>query len=68
MHPSKYSSVIHIICLVALIAEDEGVKKLLASNGIESQTVEEVAPVRILPAKCLVRIYNKLGNIFQEFF
>lgn len=53
--------------LVALIAEDEEVKELLASNGIESQTVEEVAPVRILPAKCLVRIYNKLGIHTKDF-
>ena len=47
---------------VALIAEDEEIKELLATKGIQSQTVEEVAPIRILPAKCLVRLYNSLGG------
>ena len=52
--------------LVALIAEDEEIKELLASKGIQSQTVEEVAPIRILPAKCLVRLYNSLGKYSLE--
>ncbi|XP_066919156.1 phosphorylase b kinase regulatory subunit alpha, liver isoform-like [Clytia hemisphaerica] len=51
-----------LVVQVALIAEDEEIKDLLAEKGIESQTVEEVSPIRILPAKCLVRLYNNLGQ------
>ena len=52
------------LLIVALIAEDEEIKELLATKGIQSQTVDEVSPIRILPAKCLVRLYNSLGGYF----
>ena len=48
--------------IVALIAEDEEVKELLQENGIQSQTMDEVLPIRILPAKSLIQIYKHLGN------
>ena len=56
-----------LLTLVALIAEDEEIKEMLATKGIQSQTVYEVAPIRILPAKCLVRLYSSLGGYLFYF-
>ncbi len=48
--------------LVSVIAEDEAIKAILDEQEIPCQTQAEVNPIRILPAKCLSRIYNKLGK------
>lgn len=51
-----------LVVQVALIAEDEEIKELLAENGIVSQTADEASPIRILPARCLSWIYGRLGK------
>jgi len=50
-----------VVIQVALIAEDESIKALLSEHGIQSQTSAEASPVRILPARCLSRIYCNMG-------
>lgn len=35
---------------------------MLSEHGVTSQTVSEAQPVRILPARCLSRIYSQKGR------
>ncbi|XP_065667244.1 probable phosphorylase b kinase regulatory subunit alpha isoform X3 [Hydra vulgaris] len=51
-----------LVIQVALIAEDEEIKELLTKNGVISQTVKDAEPIRILPARCLSKIYSRLGK------
>ena len=51
-----------LVVQVALIAEDEEVKEMLAKHGVVSQTTDEVKPIKILSAACLTWIYSQLGK------
>ena len=51
-----------LVVQVALIAEDEEVKEMLAKHGVVSQTTDEVRPIKILSAACLTWIYSQLGK------
>ena len=53
---------VSFLFLVSLVVENEEIKELLEENGIPSQTQQEAYPVRVLPAKCLGRIYGRLGK------
>lgn len=52
-----------ILFLVSVVAETEEIQALLRDNGIEVQTVSEVQPIRIMPARILSHIYVKLGKV-----
>ena len=47
---------------VSVIAEDKIIKGILDAHEIPCQTPAEADPIRILPAKCLGKIYNELGK------
>ncbi|KAK3533239.1 hypothetical protein QTP70_013657 [Hemibagrus guttatus] len=51
-----------VVVQVSVVAEMEEIQALLRDNGIEVQSVADVRPIRILPARILSHIYVKLGN------
>lgn len=52
------------LCLisVAIIAETEKIKKVLGKHGIDVETVTEIMPIRVQPARVLSQIYARLGE------
>ncbi|KAM6977454.1 phosphorylase b kinase regulatory subunit alpha, liver isoform [Aplochiton taeniatus] len=51
-----------VVVQVCVLAESEEIRELLNDQGIKVQTVAEVQPIRVLPARILSHIYVKLGN------
>ncbi|XP_015219275.2 phosphorylase b kinase regulatory subunit alpha, liver isoform [Lepisosteus oculatus] len=51
-----------VVVQVALVAESEKIQTLLRKNGLDVQTVADVLPIRVMPARILSHIYVKLGN------
>jgi len=51
-----------LVVQVSVIAEDKIIKGILDAHEIPCQTPAEADPIRILPAKCLGKIYNELGK------
>ncbi|XP_066561974.1 phosphorylase b kinase regulatory subunit alpha, liver isoform isoform X2 [Amia ocellicauda] len=51
-----------VVVQVCVVAETEQIQALLREQGVEVQTVDQVLPIRILPARILSHIYVKLGN------
>uniref|UniRef100_A0A4W4HPU7 Phosphorylase b kinase regulatory subunit n=1 Tax=Electrophorus electricus TaxID=8005 RepID=A0A4W4HPU7_ELEEL len=51
-----------VVVQVSVVAESEEIRSLLRDYGIEVQTVSEVLPIRIMPARILSQIYVKLGD------
>ena len=48
--------------VVVLLAEDSLIQDKMALHGIELQTVAEVAPIQIHPARVLSKLYSLLGE------
>eukprot|EP00118_Oscarella_pearsei_P007733 m.38610 g.38610 ORF g.38610 m.38610 type:complete len:261 (+) comp32614_c0_seq11:1236-2018(+) len=53
---------IDLVVQIVLVAEDETVKEDLSVHGIESQTLDELRPIRVYQAKHLSKAYTKLGK------
>ncbi|BFZ14817.1 hypothetical protein BsWGS_17856 [Bradybaena similaris] len=51
-----------IVVQVVLLAEDSLIQDKMALHGIELETVSEVAPIQIHPARVLSKIYTLLGK------
>uniref|UniRef100_A0A8C1Y9F5 Phosphorylase b kinase regulatory subunit n=1 Tax=Cyprinus carpio TaxID=7962 RepID=A0A8C1Y9F5_CYPCA len=51
-----------VVVQVSVVAESVQIQQLLRDQGIEVQTVSEVSPIRVMPARILSHIYVKLGN------
>ncbi len=55
----------HASHAVVLLAEGRKVRTKLSDNGIPSETIRHLEhghnPVKILPARCLTKIYEHLG-------
>ncbi|XP_076879483.1 phosphorylase b kinase regulatory subunit alpha, liver isoform isoform X2 [Brachyhypopomus gauderio] len=51
-----------VVVQVSAVAESEEIRSLLRDYGIEVQTVSEVLPIRVMPARILSHIYAKLGS------
>uniref|UniRef100_A0A2C9JLW3 Phosphorylase b kinase regulatory subunit n=1 Tax=Biomphalaria glabrata TaxID=6526 RepID=A0A2C9JLW3_BIOGL len=51
-----------VVVQVVLLAEDSMIQDKMALHGIELQTVAEVAPIQIHPARILSKIYSLLGK------
>uniref|UniRef100_A0A8C2WBC6 Phosphorylase b kinase regulatory subunit n=1 Tax=Cyclopterus lumpus TaxID=8103 RepID=A0A8C2WBC6_CYCLU len=47
---------------VCVVAESEGIKELLSGHGVVVQTMSEVLPIRVMPARILSHVYVRLGN------
>ncbi|XP_078268451.1 phosphorylase b kinase regulatory subunit alpha, skeletal muscle isoform isoform X1 [Rhinoraja longicauda] len=50
-----------VVVQVAIIAETVKIKKVLEKHGINVETVTEVMPIRVQPARVLSQIYSRLG-------
>ncbi|XP_074523240.1 phosphorylase b kinase regulatory subunit alpha, liver isoform isoform X2 [Halichoeres trimaculatus] len=51
-----------VVVQVCVLAETEEIQELLSDHGIMVQTVSEVLPIRVMPARILSHVYVKLGN------
>uniref|UniRef100_A0A672G205 Phosphorylase b kinase regulatory subunit n=1 Tax=Salarias fasciatus TaxID=181472 RepID=A0A672G205_SALFA len=51
-----------VVVQVCVVAESEEIQELLRDAGVTVQTVSEVLPIRIMPARILSHIYVRLGN------
>uniref|UniRef100_A0A8C5AP53 Phosphorylase b kinase regulatory subunit n=1 Tax=Gadus morhua TaxID=8049 RepID=A0A8C5AP53_GADMO len=51
-----------VVVQVCVLAESQEIQELLREHGIVVQTVTEVLPIRVMPARILSHIYVKLGN------
>ena len=45
-----------------MLAEDELVQQKLLSNGIEVETIDDLQPIEIYPARVLSYIFSQLGR------
>ncbi|XP_052529415.1 phosphorylase b kinase regulatory subunit alpha, skeletal muscle isoform isoform X3 [Tympanuchus pallidicinctus] len=51
-----------VVVQVCILAETEGIKALLRKEGIHVETVADVYPIRVQPARILSHIYARLGR------
>ncbi|XP_064283469.1 phosphorylase b kinase regulatory subunit alpha, skeletal muscle isoform isoform X6 [Passer domesticus] len=51
-----------VVVQVCILAETEGIKAILQKEGINVETVAEVYPIRVQPARILSHIYARLGR------
>ena len=47
---------------VSILAETEEIKSILKNKGIDVETIAEVYPIRVQPARILSHIYSSLGK------
>uniref|UniRef100_A0AAY5KRB8 Phosphorylase b kinase regulatory subunit n=1 Tax=Esox lucius TaxID=8010 RepID=A0AAY5KRB8_ESOLU len=52
-----------VVVQVCVLAESVEIREMLKDYGVQVQTVAEVQPVRVLPARILSHIYVKLGTL-----
>lgn len=48
--------------VVSILAETEEIKAILKDKGIDVETIAEVYPIRVQPARILSHIYSSLGK------
>ncbi|XP_078004054.1 phosphorylase b kinase regulatory subunit alpha, skeletal muscle isoform isoform X3 [Phascolarctos cinereus] len=51
-----------VVVQVSFLAETEEIKAILKNNGIDVETIAEVYPIRVQPARILSHIYASLGR------
>ncbi|XP_041837948.1 phosphorylase b kinase regulatory subunit alpha, liver isoform isoform X2 [Melanotaenia boesemani] len=51
-----------VVVQVCVVAESEEIQELLRDLGIMVQTMSEVLPIRVMPARILSHVYVRLGN------
>ncbi|CAM4669856.1 hypothetical protein PO909_008269 [Leuciscus waleckii] len=51
-----------VVVQVSILAESDEIKQLLQSHGIDSETLEDVHPIRVQPSRVLSHIYARLGR------
>ncbi|XP_068918494.1 phosphorylase b kinase regulatory subunit alpha, skeletal muscle isoform [Petaurus breviceps papuanus] len=51
-----------VVVQVSFLAETEDIKAILRNNGIDVETIAEVYPIRVQPARILSHIYASLGR------
>ncbi|KAK9508861.1 hypothetical protein O3M35_006320 [Rhynocoris fuscipes] len=51
-----------VVVQIVILAEDLEMKEKLREHGVEVQTVEEVAPIEVQPARVLSHLYTYLGR------
>lgn len=48
---------------MCILAETEEIKAILQKEGVDVETVEDVYPIRVQPARILSHIYARLGEL-----
>ena len=56
-----------IVVQVVLLAEDSMIQDKMSLHGVELQTVADVSPIQIHPARVLSKIYSLLGEAIVRF-
>uniref|UniRef100_A0A8C3RGE7 Phosphorylase b kinase regulatory subunit n=1 Tax=Cyanoderma ruficeps TaxID=181631 RepID=A0A8C3RGE7_9PASS len=51
-----------VVVQVCILAETEGIKAILQKEGVDVETVTDVYPIRVQPARILSHIYARLGR------
>ncbi|XP_042348347.1 phosphorylase b kinase regulatory subunit alpha, liver isoform isoform X3 [Plectropomus leopardus] len=51
-----------VVVQVCVLAESEEIQELLSDYGVAVQTISEVLPIRVMPARILSHVYVRLGN------
>lgn len=51
---------------VVILAEDTEIREKIAQHDIHVQTIAEVAPIEVQPAKVLSHLYTYLGTTQQN--
>ncbi|XP_023656818.2 phosphorylase b kinase regulatory subunit alpha, liver isoform isoform X2 [Paramormyrops kingsleyae] len=51
-----------VVVQVCVLAESLHIQELLRDSGMDVQTISEVLPIRVIPARILSHIYVKLGH------
>ncbi|XP_037546197.1 phosphorylase b kinase regulatory subunit alpha, liver isoform [Nematolebias whitei] len=51
-----------VVVQVCVLAESKEIQELLRDLGIAVQTISEVLPIRVMPARILSHVYVRLGN------
>ncbi|NWR68963.1 KPB1 kinase, partial [Centropus unirufus] len=51
-----------VVVQVCILAETEGIKAVLRKEGIDVETVADIYPIRVQPARILSHIYARLGR------
>uniref|UniRef100_A0A673WRM4 Phosphorylase b kinase regulatory subunit n=1 Tax=Salmo trutta TaxID=8032 RepID=A0A673WRM4_SALTR len=51
-----------VVVQVSILAENEEIQELLMKNGIEVETVADIHPIHVQPARVLSHIYARLGK------
>lgn len=52
-----------VVVQVVILAEDAEIREKIAQHDIHVQTIAEVAPIEVQPAKVLSHLYTYLGMI-----
>jgi hypothetical protein len=60
--PSLTSNLQQVVVQVVIIADDNDIRDKLADHGFHVQTVAEVAPIEVQPARVLSHLYTYLGR------
>ena len=50
-----------VVVQVVILAEDDEIREKIAQHDIHVQTIAEVAPIEVQPAKVLSHLYTNLG-------
>nr|XP_021324866.1 phosphorylase b kinase regulatory subunit alpha, skeletal muscle isoform-like isoform X4 [Danio rerio] len=51
-----------VVVQVSILAENDEIKHLLQGHGIDSETLEDIHPIRVQPSRVLSHIYARLGR------
>uniref|UniRef100_A0A3B1JBI8 Phosphorylase b kinase regulatory subunit n=1 Tax=Astyanax mexicanus TaxID=7994 RepID=A0A3B1JBI8_ASTMX len=51
-----------VVVQVSILAETDEIKQLLQKHGIDSETLEDIHPIRVQPSRVLSHIYARLGR------
>lgn len=54
-----------VVVQVVVLAQDNSIKAKLQAYDIHVQTVAEVAPIEVQPARVLSKLYAHLGKIYS---
>lgn len=55
-----------MVVQVVILAEDSEIREKIAQHDIHVQTIAEVAPIEVQPAKVLSHLYTYLGIIRKK--
>lgn len=57
-----------VVVQVVILAEDAEIREKIAQHDIHVQTIAEVAPIEVQPAKVLSHLYTYLGMYIRALY